>query len=109
MSANPDHREEVVARAIYEETAKRYEFVFTWDQIGSYRRAWYLSDARAALKALDEHEGEGGFVRVPVEPTEEMLAAGRLARMNIEGGYGGPGPWEAMLAAAPRHDDGRAG
>jgi hypothetical protein len=42
-----------------------------------------------------------GWKLVPIEPTEEMITAGRLARMNIEGGYGGPGPWEAMLAAAP--------
>lgn len=41
-----------------------------------------------------------GYVVVPKEPTEAMLQAGRVARMNIEGGYGGPGPWEAMLAAS---------
>ena len=42
-----------------------------------------------------------GWKLVPIEPTDAMIEAGRMARMNISGGYGGPGGWEAMLSAAP--------
>ncbi|QFI65743.1 hypothetical protein EKH55_0869 [Sinorhizobium alkalisoli] len=42
-----------------------------------------------------------GWKLVPIEPTPEMIAAGRVARMNVAGGYDGPSGWEAMLAAAP--------
>lgn len=43
----------------------------------------------------------GAWRLVPVEMTAEMATAYRLARMNIAGGYGGPGPWEAALSASP--------
>lgn len=43
-----------------------------------------------------------GWQLVPIEPTDAMIDAGRMARMNIVGGYGGPGGWEAMLSAAPQ-------
>ena len=42
-----------------------------------------------------------GLVMVPKRPTEEMVRAGNMARMNVIGGYDGPSPWSAMLAAAP--------
>lgn len=42
-----------------------------------------------------------GLVMVPRETTEGMVRAGNLARMNVIGGYDGPSPWSAMLAAAP--------
>jgi len=42
-----------------------------------------------------------GWQLVPVEPTDAMIEAGRMARMNIQGGYGGPSSWEDMLSAAP--------
>lgn len=44
---------------------------------------------------------EGKVAVVPVEATAAMVAAHRIARMNVEGGYGGPGPWEAALSASP--------
>lgn len=42
-----------------------------------------------------------GWQTVPVEPTDKMSKEGRLAAMNIQGGYSGPSIWQAMLAAAP--------
>jgi hypothetical protein len=48
----------------------------------------------------------GRLVVVPREMTAEMVTAHRLARMNTEGGYGGPGPWEAALTASPGHTAG---
>ncbi len=42
-----------------------------------------------------------GWKLVPIEPTEAMVEAGRIARMNIAGGYDGPSGWQAMLGAAP--------
>lgn len=69
-----------------------------------------LEKARAALSAAQSAgSGSGaegcavpeGWKLVPVKATEEMIAAGRMARMNIEGGYGGPSSWEAMLDASP--------
>jgi hypothetical protein len=42
-----------------------------------------------------------GWKLVPIEPTEAMVEAGRIARMNIAGGYDGPSGWEAMLDVAP--------
>ncbi|WP_077961686.1 hypothetical protein [Ensifer adhaerens] len=59
----------------------------------------------AALSAAVVGEPEG-WKLVPVDPTPEMIDAGRLARMNIAGGYDGPSSWEAMLAAAPSAPDG---
>lgn len=56
--------------------------------------------ARAAL-AQQPLSSPAGWKLVPIEPTDAMIEAGRMARMNIAGGYGGPGGWEAMLSAAP--------
>ncbi|MDQ0135706.1 hypothetical protein J2T08_003627 [Neorhizobium galegae] len=42
-----------------------------------------------------------GWKLVPIDPTDAMVEAGHMARMNIAGGYGGPGGWQAMLDAAP--------
>jgi hypothetical protein len=47
----------------------------------------YASMARAAIEAMRE-------------PTDEMVDAGRIARMNVAGGYDGPSGWEAMIDAA---------
>lgn len=64
-------------------------------------------DLQTAIAAYTRHlsgtdsAGLVGWVLVPKEPTEEMITAGRIARMNIEGGYSGPSSWEAMIAAAP--------
>ena len=63
-----------------------------------YRAA--ATRARAAL-AQQPLSAPSGWQLVPVEPTDAMIEAGRMARMNIAGGYGGPGGWEAMLSAAP--------
>jgi len=42
-----------------------------------------------------------GWKLVPIEPTPDMIEAGRIARLNAAGGYDGPSGWEAMLNAAP--------
>jgi hypothetical protein len=42
-----------------------------------------------------------GWKLVPIEPTDAMVDAGRVARMNVAGGYEGPSGWQAMLDAAP--------
>ena len=63
-----------------------------------YRAA--ATRARAAL-AQQPLSSPAGWQLVPIEPTEAMIEAGRMARMNIQGGYSGPSSWEAMLAAAP--------
>jgi hypothetical protein len=64
MSANPDPREEVVARAIFETDHKRsvgvpgsyYRADDTLSTISPGRRAQFLAEARAVLAALDKHE-----------------------------------------------------
>lgn len=57
-------------------------------------------DARAAL-AQQPLSVPAGWQLVPINPTAAMIEAGRMARMNVAGGYDGPGGWEAMLAVAP--------
>lgn len=46
------------------------------------------------LEAMD-------MVAVPREATDEMNRAGKMAILSTIGGYDGPSPWSAMLAAAP--------
>lgn len=72
-------------------------------------RAWMAEAISAALSVQPAEAVVGepeGWTLVPIEPTPEMIDAGRLARMNIAGGYDGPSSWEAMLAAAPSAPDG---
>lgn len=65
-------------------------------------REAYVKRARAALATIRE----AGCEVVPKLPTQAMVNAGLIARMNIEGGYvGGPGSWEAMLSASPLKGD----
>lgn len=46
-----------------------------------------------------------GWQAVPKEQTDEMREAGRLALMNIQGGYSGSSQWDAQLDAAPKPED----
>lgn len=46
-----DAQVERAAKAAFEVRSKMYEFEFTWETIGAYRRACYLDEARAALEA----------------------------------------------------------
>lgn len=64
--------------------------------IGNILTKRFGDDWQAALSLHSE-----GWRLLPVEPTDAMLSAWRMASMNIQGGYDGPSPYEAMLAAAP--------
>jgi len=99
---------EAIAQAVGWETDAEREMelrVFHWN------REWPEEDTRKLINDLwcqyvlaaepIRHEPVAEWKLVPIEPTQEMIDAGRMARWNIQGGYGGPGPWEAMLAAAP--------
>ncbi|HEV7319443.1 MAG TPA: hypothetical protein VGO04_12645 [Ensifer sp.] len=84
-----------------------------WETASDEERSSHLFDAQSVLSAALSAKpaaavvGErDGWKLVPIEPTPEMIDAGRIARWNIEGGYGGPSSWEAMLAAAPPAPDG---
>lgn len=93
------------------------EHVCTWSTLvegaksGDDADEWTIiqatAEARATLSTLCASiQGlsdviDGKAVIVPAEATEEMLQASRVARMNIEGGYGGTSPWEATLSASP--------
>lgn len=97
-----------VPKDIMETARDIYERLF---RLGAHSKGLVVRDpleliASALLSERERRTAQGvtvpaGWKLVPIEPTEAMITAGRLARMNIEGGYGGPGPWEAMLAAAP--------
>jgi len=71
------------ARAMYHATPRNKPF----EQLSAYKRGEIVLQVRAVLGQLRE-------------PTETMTSAGNRARMNIQGGYGGPGYWEAAIDAA---------
>ncbi|MCZ4089308.1 hypothetical protein [Sinorhizobium psoraleae] len=56
-------------------------------------------------KEIERKACPDGWKLVPIEPTPEMIEAGRIARMNVAGGYDGPSGWEAMLDSAPQPGD----
>lgn len=72
-----------VAHEIYHATPRNKPF----DKLSEVKRAELTLQARAAARAFKY-------------PTEKMLDAATAARLNIMGGYGGPGYWEAAIDAA---------
>lgn len=71
--------------------------------ITKLRNELYEEASKSTLTAPAQPVGvPDGWQLVPIEPTDEMIAAGRMARMNAVGGYAGPSGWQATLAAAPQ-------
>jgi len=72
---------ESVARAMWKDASERgadgfdSALDYQWHETDEDTRQTFLDDASAALRAV----ADAGFVIVPREPTEAMLAAGALA------------------------------
>lgn len=84
---------EAVAKAICRENLISTKQPDDPETMGYYWKS-FLGEARAALSAI---EG-AGFVVVPVEPTDEMLAVMMLAATNGSSHYA----YTAMLSARPK-------
>jgi len=96
---------ELIARAMWERYPDR-----SWELLHPTVKEQWLGHVDAALVAMEA----SGWVLVPAEPTEAMLAAGFAAESNCAGD-GSVGAvvarWQdeiraeylAMLAARPRH------
>lgn len=68
-----------------------------------YSRARIVATLTEAADTLTALNGAEGWVRVPREPTEAMLTAGREADQSISLPVPRhPHIWSAMIAAAPR-------
>lgn len=115
-----DRLRETVARIISPEPFAKFDASHAVSKGVTYEKLNAVGGMQAARKKADEilaalaaHEAgqtagvAEGWVLVPIKATEEMHTAGRLARMNIEGGYDGPSSWEAMLSTAPSPEQGR--
>lgn len=81
---------ERVARAIFTTWAAENGVSETWEEIVELGHSYVDLARKEARAALVE----------AYKPTEAMVEAGNRARMNIQGGYGGPGFWEAVSNAA---------